>query len=132
MHLSRAVSALLVGTLVVLHFVSWSGPADAAPAIQGYRTTKGFVTAKADNTLTILAGDSRVTVVSTANTLVLGQRDSFAGIALNDVVRVEGRADGSRLLADRIEVILAADGVKVQNLPRAPSIEFFPVTIQGP
>jgi hypothetical protein len=132
MHLSRAVSALLVGTLVVLHFVCWSGTASAAPALQAYRVTKGFVTAKADNMLTILAGDSRVTVVSTTTTRVLGQRDSFAGIALNDVVRVEGRADGNRILAERIEVILAADGVKVQNLPRAPSIEFFPVTIQGP
>jgi hypothetical protein len=132
MHLSRAVSALLVGTLVVLHLLCWSGTASAAPALQAYRVTKGFVAAKADNTLTILAGNTRVTVVTTSTTRVLGQRDSFAAIVLNDVVRVEGRADGSRLLADRIEVILAADGVKVQNLPRAPTIEYFPFSIQGP
>lgn len=108
MHVTRAVLAILLGTLAVHHPVFWPGTAGGAAIATGqdYRTTKGFVTAKANSTLTILAGNNRVLVVITNNTRVFGQRDSFTGIVPNDVVRVEERTEGSRLLADRIELTL--------------------------
>ncbi|MGQ0550701.1 MAG: hypothetical protein ACT4PY_13640 [Armatimonadota bacterium] len=117
-------SIILVGVLAVLHVAWFSAEASAAAAGQDYLTAKGFVTAKNGTTLTLLANNRQLPVVTTSTTRVLGQRDSFTAVVPNDVVRAEGRMVGNRLIADRVEVVLAADSLKVQPPPKGPTIDF--------
>lgn len=127
MHNTRILSVLLLGTLAVLH-PAWSSGMAMAAVGQDYMAAKGFVTAKTAGSLTVLASDGRVLVVITNNTRVVGQRDSFARIVSNDVVRAEGRRTASnRLLADRIEVVFATDSMKVQEPSTPSTIEFITI-----
>lgn len=70
--------------------------ANLSLALQSSQTRKGFVTARASRSMTVLAGSNTIQVVVTEKTDVAGQRNSFANVAIDDVVRVEGSmtADG--------------------------------------
>ena len=88
------------------------GAASQSLPLQNLLTRKGFVTTKAVRSMTVLEGSSAVQVVVTEKTRVTGQRDSFARIAVDDLVRIEGwKTADSNLLADRIEVLLAANSM---------------------
>jgi hypothetical protein len=65
-----------------------------------------------------------VLVVITSQTRVVGRRVTFTSIVRNDIVEVEGRrtAEG-RLVADRIEVVFAADSARLQRRPEPPAFE---------
>ncbi len=129
MHNTRILSVLLLGTLGVLH-PAWSTGTARAAVGQDYTAAKGFVTAKTAGSLTVLASGGRVLVVISTNTRVLGRRDSFANIVPNDVVRAEGRRiAANRLLADRIEVVFAANSMKVQDPSPPSTIEFVTIRI---
>jgi hypothetical protein len=80
--------------------------------LRSVQTRKGFVTARADRSMTVLEGGRTIQVVVTEKTGITGQRTSFSDVAVNDVVRVEGSmtAEG-HLVAQRVEVILAARSV---------------------
>ncbi len=81
--------------------------------LQNFLTWKGFVAAT-EQSMMVLESSSTIQVVVTEKTQVVGQRTSFAKIAIGDVVRVEGSMTADRhLLANRIEVLLAADGMKM-------------------
>lgn len=124
MRVNPKLSVSLLALVAVLQVALFSAEASAAAVGQDYLGAKGFVMGKTATSLTLLASDKRVMVVISNNTRVLGQRDSFAAIVPNDVVRAEGRTVGNRLLADRIEVVFAADSLKVQPPPKGPTIEF--------
>ena len=126
----RILSALLLG-MVALVCVVWLPPTASAAAVSvDYRAAKGFVTAKTDRSLTVLASNGRVLVVITNTTRILGLRGSFAEIIQNDVVRAEGRwTAANSLLADRVEVVFVADGMKVQRPPSTPTIELLTIKI---
>jgi hypothetical protein len=80
--------------------------------IQSSQTRKGFVTAKASRSMTVLEGSRTIQVVVTEETAVTGQRNSFANVAIDDVVRVEGSMTPDRhLVAHRVEVVLAANSM---------------------
>lgn len=82
--------------------------------LQNFQTWKGFVAAKTEQSMMVLESSSTIQVVVTEKTQVVGQRTSFAKIAIDDVVRVEGSMTADRrLLANRIEVLLAADGMRM-------------------
>ncbi len=121
MRVNRILSVILLSGLVALHIAWLSADVGAAALGQDYLTAKGFVAAKNDTTLTLLASNRRVVVMVTSSTRILGQRDSFTAIVLNDVVRAEGRLVGNRLFADRVEVVLAADSLRVQPQPKGPT-----------
>ena len=95
-----------------LRSASVAEAASLSPSLQSPQTRKGFVTAKASRSMMVLAGSSTTQVVVTERTDVVGQRNSFANGAVDDVVRVEGSmtADG-HLLAYRVEVVLAANNL---------------------
>lgn len=59
----------------------------------------------------------------TPDTRVVGQRASFAEIPANDVIPAEGPQIGTRLRAERIDVVLASDSLKVPCQPTPPIIE---------
>ncbi len=87
--------------------------------LQNFQTLKGFVAAKAEQSMMVLEGSTTIQVVVTEKTQVVGQRTSFAKIAIDDVVRVEGSMTVDRhLLANRIEVLLAADGMRMGHRAR--------------
>lgn len=74
--------------------------------------------------LTLLAGDRRVLVAITPETRVLGQRQRLSDIAPNDVVRAEGRwAAGDRLLAERIDEVIAAGSLALRRVMVTPTFE---------
>lgn len=90
------------------------GAANQSLPLQNLLTRKGFVTTKAERSMTVLEGSSAIQVVVTEKTQVTGQRDSFARIVVDDLVRIEVWKTADRnLLADRIEVLLAADSMTV-------------------
>jgi hypothetical protein len=99
-------------------------PAVAAAAnlslpLQNLESWKGFVAAKAERSMTVLDGGSTLQVVVTEKTQVVGRRTSFAKIAIDDVVRVEGAVTADRhLLANRVEVLLAADSMRMTHRTR--------------
>ncbi|MGH2373398.1 MAG: hypothetical protein ACREJ4_17125 [Candidatus Methylomirabilaceae bacterium] len=123
MRVNRILSVILLSALAALYVACFSTDAGAASVGQDYLITKGFVAAKNGMTLTLLASNRRIVVAITSNTRILGQRDSFAAIVPNDVVRAEGRMVGNRLLADRVEVVLAADSLRAQPQPKGPTID---------
>ncbi len=82
--------------------------------LQNFQTWKGFVAAKIEQSMMVLESSSTIQVVVTEKTQVVGHRTSFAKIAIDDVVRVEGSMTADRrLLANRIDVLLAADGMRM-------------------
>lgn len=118
--------------LVFLGLVAGPAPAASAPAasapatldadptprapLRFYQTAKGFVVARAAGVLTVADGQRQIEVVVTAATRVTGLRPSPTAVALDDLVRVEGYRTGHRLVADRIEVLLAG-GTAVVRTP---------------
>lgn len=93
----------------------------AAPSMTS-QTNKGFVVAKAEGYLTIREAGSTVQIAVNKNTQVLGQRGSFQDIAINDLVRIEGRTAADRTVtAARIEVLLAADSLSAGQRTKAGS-----------
>lgn len=122
--------AFAMCAMLALFHIGWpSGTVDAATG-QDYRAAKGFVTARTATSLTVLVGDRRVVVVIGPTTRVLGRRDSFTEIAVNDVVRAEGQGTaGNRLLANRIDVVFATGTGKLQQPPSTTTIEFLTVKI---
>jgi len=125
MHRHRIRSAMALEALLLLHLVWLLGPSPVAGAArQEFRAAKGFVVARAETSLTLLAGERRVLVAITPETRVLGQRQRLSDIALNDVVRAEGRwAAGDRLLADRVEVVIAAGSLVLRRVMVTPTFE---------
>jgi uncharacterized membrane protein YjgN (DUF898 family) len=121
MHSGRRWRAILVLAILLaapgfaLDLLRSAAVAEAANLslpLQSSQTRKGFVTAKASRSMTILEGSSTIQVVVTEKTDVAGQRNSFANVAIDDVVRVEGSMTADRhLLAHRVEVILAANSM---------------------
>ncbi len=119
MHGYKIRSAIVIGALLLLG----SSPA-AGAARPEFRAAKGFVVARTETSLTLLAGERRILVVITPETRVLGQRQTLADIALNDVVRAEGRwAAGDRLVADRVEVVIAAGSLSLRRAMVTPTLE---------
>jgi hypothetical protein len=116
---------MLIGALLLLHVVWPSGQSPVAGAgRQEFRAAKGFVVAKTATSLTLLAGDLRVLVAITSETRVLSQRHAFSDIAPNDVVRAEGRwTTGNRLLAERIDVVVAAGSLALKRVLVTPTFE---------
>lgn len=111
----RRVAMLLLAVLFVtlgLLSASTTEAANGSLPFQNPPTRKGFVVAKTQRSMTVLEGRSTFQVNVTEQTRVVGRRTSFAKIAVDDVVRVEGSitADG-RLVATQIEVLLAGDGI---------------------
>jgi hypothetical protein len=89
---------------------------DAARSVslENLTAAKGFVVAKGDGSMTVRDGRSLFQVIATARTQIMGRRASFAGIAVDDIVRVEGlRTPNQRILATRVEVLLTAGNVLV-------------------
>lgn len=125
----RILSVVLVAGLAALHIAWLSAGADAAAVGQDYVIAKGFVAAKNDTTLTLLESNRRVVVTVSSNTRILGQRDSFAAIVPNDVVRAEGRMVGNRLVADRVEVVLAADRLRGEPQKKGQTTDVFTIDI---
>ena len=109
------VSSVLLCALSVFLAGWFPTGTHAASGGLDYSMAKGFVAAKDSTTLTLTADNKRLVVVATRATRILGRRDSFAAIVPNDVVRVEGRMAGSRLIADRVEVLLVAGGLQARR-----------------
>lgn len=125
MSLVRMRPVMLLGAVLLLHAVLLSGPSRVAGATgPEIRAAKGFVVARTTTSLTLLARDRRVVVVITAHTRVLGQRTAFSHIAGHDVVRAEGRwITENRLLAERIDVVVAAGSLGLRRVLVTPTIE---------
>jgi hypothetical protein len=104
-------------------------PNAAAAAAPPVLTTKGFVTAKSDTTLIVREGSKRLVVAVSANTTVVGKRDSFDAIAPNDLIRAEGRMAGNRLAATRVEVLLTAEGLRDRPQPKELEIDLLTIEI---
>ncbi len=102
-------AAVLQVILLMGATVAFFLPRSPAVAAAASLTNKGFVTAKAEGSLTIVEAGSAVRVAVSKDTQVVGRRSSFQDIAINDLVRIEASttADG-RVVAARIEVLLAA------------------------
>ncbi len=82
-------------------------------------TNKGFVTAKAEGSITILDAGTTFKVAVNKNTQVVGRRSTFQEIAINDLVRIEaGPTPDSGIVAARIEVLLAAGSLSAGQGPR--------------
>lgn len=109
------------------------GAANQSLPLQNLLTRKGFVTTKAERSMTVLEGSSAIQVVVTEKTQVTGQRDSFARIVVDDLVRIEVWKTADRnLLADRIEVLLAADSMTVvQRRRTGPASGLLSVILNG-
>jgi hypothetical protein len=122
---------VLVFALVTLQFPRPPMAAGAAVTAQADLTAKGFVTAKTATTLTVREGGKRVVVAVTSNTRVLGERDSFDSIATNDIIRVEGRMVGNRLVAARVEVLLTAAGIRDRPQPKELEIDLFTIDMSS-
>jgi ribulose kinase len=109
------VAILLAAPGLARDRLRYAAVADAASLpllLQSSQTRKGFVTAKASRSMTVLEGSSAIEVIVTEKTNVAGQRTSFANLAIDDVVRVEGSMTAAgHLLAHRVEVILAANSM---------------------
>ena len=125
MHPPRTQLASLLGALLLLGAAWLSGPSRVAVAAPlQLRAVKGFVVARTATSLTLLAGDLRVLVAVTPETRVLGQRHAVSDIAPNDVVRAEGRwTTGNRLLAERIDVVVAAGSLALKRVLVTPTFE---------
>lgn len=103
----RVLPALLLALLL------GSAAARAASPQPGEVSLKGFVVARPEGGITVRHGDgSVVTVALTPATVVAGVRAAAPEIALRDLVRVEGtREPGGRIVARRVDVVLAAEGL---------------------
>ncbi len=99
----------------------------------GSLTNKGFVTAKAEGSLTILDAGSTFQVAVNKNTQVVGRRSSFQEIAINDLVRIEASTTpDSGVVAVRIEVLLAAGSLSAgQRTGSAPQNWLLSVIMSG-
>jgi aspartyl/asparaginyl-tRNA synthetase len=87
---------------------SWSVSLDTLTGV------KGLVVAKGQGSMTVRDGRSTIQVVITEHTQIAGRRASFASIAVDDVVRLEGSfAADRRLVATRVDVLLAAGNMTV-------------------
>lgn len=101
-----AVLVLLILSLATARVGQAASPL-AAP--DGIQSRKGIVTAKAEKSLTVREGSGAFQVAVMDTTQITGLRDSFARIAVGDIVRIDGRmAQDRQLLAGRIEVLFAA------------------------
>ena len=111
-HPAAAASAAL-WLAVTLALFPWFGlPAEAQTVSS--QIVKGFVTARTYESITVLAGHMPVRVSIDASTRITGQRTTLGQIAVNDVVRVEGRMVApNRLQAREIDVVLAAGTLAV-------------------
>lgn len=70
---------------------------------------KGFVTARTHASIMVLVGKAAIRVSIDASARIKGQRTMWEQIAVNDVVRVEGRMIArDHLRAREIDVVLAA------------------------
>lgn len=121
----RVRPIMLFGAVLLLHAVLLSGPSRVAGATgPEIRAVKGFVVARTTTSLTLLAGDRRVVVLITVDTRVLGQRTASSHITAHDVVRAEGRwTSGNRLVAERIDVVVAAGNLGLRRVLVTPTIE---------
>lgn len=114
MHNSQRILGATVLQVILLMTATVALLQQRTPAVEaaGSLTTKGFVTAKAEGSLTILEAGTTFQVAVNKHTQVMGRRTSFQDIAINDLVRIEaGTAADNSVLASRIEVLLAADGL---------------------
>jgi uncharacterized protein DUF5666 len=120
-------AAILTMTIVLTlpGFAHYLRPAVVAEAanlslpLQSSEARKGFVTARASASMTVLEGRTTIQVVVTEKTEIAGQRKSFADVTVGDVVRVEGSMTADKhLLAHRVEVILAAASMPTGPPPR--------------
>jgi aspartyl/asparaginyl-tRNA synthetase len=117
----RVLTVLLVTPSLLSPLVTEA--ANRSLPVQNLQTWKGFVAAKAERSMTVLDGSSTIQVMVTQKTEVAGQRNSFAGIAVDDVVRVEGSMTADRhLQANHIEVLLAADGMGMAQRARTGTV----------
>jgi len=107
--------------------------ANVSPPLQTFQSWKGFVVAKAERSMTVHAGGSTIQVIVAEKTRVVGLRNLFAQIAIDDVVRVEGSMTVDKhLLANRVEVILAADSVTMgQQTRKRPVNSLLSVVLNG-
>ena len=81
----------------------------AAAQTVSVQVIKGFVTARTRATITVLVGQTAIRVSIDASARIKGQRTRWDQIAVNDVVRVEGRMIArTHLRAREIDVVLAA------------------------
>lgn len=121
----RMRPVMVLGAVLLIHAALLSGPSLVAGAAgPEIRAAKGFVVARTPASLTLLTGDRRVVVVITADTRVLGQRTAFSDIAAHDVVRAEGRwTAGNRLLAERIDIVVAAGSLGLRRVLVTPTLE---------
>ncbi len=103
---------VLVAILLATACLFSASSADAASrtvSLDALTAAKGLVVAKAQGSLTVRDGRTVIQVVITPQTQVAGRRASFATIAIDDVVRLEGLlAADRRLVATRVEVLLTA------------------------
>ncbi len=126
----QAAALLLIVHLSTLsfpyHHLLSSAVAEAANRslpLQNFQPVKGFVAAKTERSMTVLEGSSTVQVIVTEKTQVVGQRNSFAKIVIDDVVLVEGTMTADRhLLANRVEVLLAADTMRLAHQRRSGAV----------
>lgn len=111
----RYVGILL--TLLATACVFCASSADAASrfvSLDALTGVKGLVVAKGQGSMTVRDGRSIIQVVITQHTQIAGRRASFASIAVDDVVRLEGSfAADRRLVATRVHVLLAAGKMAV-------------------
>ncbi|HEV8339845.1 MAG TPA: hypothetical protein VGR25_09345 [bacterium] len=121
----RIRPAMAAAALLLLHLVWLSVPSPVVGAArQEFRAAKGFVVARTPTSLTLLAGERRILATITPETRVLGQRQRVSGVVLNDVVRAEGRwTAGDHLLADRVEVVIAAGSLALRRPLVTPTLE---------
>lgn len=100
----------------------------------GSLTNKGFVTARGEESITILDAGTPLKVAVNKSTQVVGRRSSFQEIAINDLVRIEAATTPDRgIVAARIEVLLAAGSLSMgqRSSPGGPTNWVLSVIMNG-
>jgi pectate lyase len=107
--------------------------ANVSPPLQTFQSWKGFVVAKAERSMTVHGGVGTIQVVVTEKTRVVGLRNLFAQIAIDDVVRVEGSMTADKhVVANRVEVVLASDSMTMgQQTRKRPVNSLLSVVLNG-
>jgi len=108
---------ILMAILVATTCLFSASIADAAGrfvSLDALTGVKGLVAVKGQESMTVRDGRNVFQVVVTERTQIVGRRASFAGIAVGDIVRIEGpHTPNLRVVATRVEVLLTAGNIIV-------------------
>lgn len=115
----RRSAAVLQVMFLITATIAFLQPRSRQVEAASNLTNKGFVTARAEGSISILDAGTTFKVAVNKNTQVVGRRSAFQEIAINDLVRIEAApTPDSGVVAARIEVLLAAGSLSAGPGPR--------------